>query len=507
MSPPPPSPDPALLAVALEQASEAVLLVAAEGEGRILYANPAFGLLTGRDADALPGHPVAELRGLVEDPGFVHRLLNAVRQAQPYSGEVVVRSVSGGRLPVDIRVAPFPSGAERPTHWIGFARNLRDRRELEERLWQAQRLDAVAQLADGVAHDFNNIVVTLSGYSRFILEDAPRGDPRAEDARAIHDAARRAELLIRYLLGFARRRAIEPELLAPNDVIEELAPVLSGLLGEHVRLLIDLDERRGLVRIDRGQLQQVLVNLVTNARDAMPGGGTLTLATRANVPDREAAVDAGRAYTAHVVVSVTDTGAGMSPEVKARLFTPFFTTKEEGSRSGLGLATVRRIVEQAGGYLWVHSAEGEGTRIQIALPWAGDAARAREAAAAAPAVGGSETVLLVEDDSAVLAVSTRTLERFGYRVIPAGSPAEATAIAAERKEPVDLLVTDVIMPGQSGPNLAAELRRDWQGLRVLFMSGYGDAPPETEGVSTLPVLAKPFHPEELARAVREALDR
>jgi len=500
--------DPGLLAGTLEQASEAVLLV--EADGRITYANPAFGLLTGLDPDALPGSAAGELRHLIDDPGFVSRLLNAVRQAQPYAGEVLVTAASGEQLPVDLRVSPFPSAADRPTHWIGLARNLRDRRDLEERLWQAQRLDAVAQLADGVAHDFNNIVVALAGYSRFLLEDTPPGDPRLEDARALERAARRAELLIRYLLAFARRRAIEPELLAPNSVIAELEPVLSGLLGERIILTTELDPRPGLVRIDLGQLQQLLVNLVTNARDAMPAGGVLTISTRTNVPETPTVVDAGRAYTAHVVVTISDTGTGMTREVKAQLFTPFFTTKAGGAASGLGLATVQRIVEQAGGYVWVQSAEGQGTKVQIALPWAGDVAESRpETADRALPVEGNETVLLVEDDFAVLAVARRALERYGYRVLAAASSAEASAIAAEHGGGVDLLVSDVVMPGQNGPELAEELQREWPRLKVLFISGYGELTQtgEREIAARGPVLAKPFQLEELARAVRAALDR
>jgi len=507
----PPSRDPALLAGTLEQASEAVLLVTAAGEeGLIAYANPAFGLLTGLDPDTLPGRPVTDLRHLIDDPGFVSRLLNAVRQSQPYAGEVLVTAASGERLPVDLRVSPFPGGTDRPTHWIGHARSLRDRRDLEERLWQAQRLDAVAQLADGVAHDFNNIVVALAGYSRFLLDDTPPGDPRLEDARALERAARRAELLIRYLLAFARRRAIEPELLAPNAVVAELEPVLSGLLGERVVLETELDPRPGLVRIDLGQLQQLLVNLVTNARDAMPAGGTLTISTRTNVPERPAVVDAGRAYTAHVIITISDTETGMSREVKAQLFTPFFSTKAGGAGSGLGLATVQRIVEQAGGYVWVQSAEGQGTRVQIALPWAGDAPDPTTAERElATSLAGHETVLLVEDDSAVLAVSRRALERHGYRVLAAGSSAEASTIAAEENGAVDLLVSDVVMPGQNGPELADELRLEWPRLKVLFISGYGELSQtgEMEVAVRGPVLAKPFQPDELARAVRSALDR
>ena len=498
--------DPGLLYGVLEQASEAVLLVSAEGEGgRIAFANPAFALLTGLDPDTLPGRPVTDLRPLVEDPGFVGRLVNALRQAQPFAGEVVVSAGSGERLPVELRVMPFPGGTDRPAYWFGFARSLRERRDLEERLWQSQRLDAVAQLADGVAHDLNNIVLALAGHSRFLLEDTPPGDPRREDAHAIDRAAHRAELLIRYLLAFARRQAIEPELLSPNEVVAELEPVVGGLLGEQIQLRIDLDPRPGLVRIDRGQLQQILVNLVTNARDAMPEGGTLTIATRTNVPE-QGSVDAGRAYTAHVVLAVTDTGAGMSSEVKSRLFTPFFSTKERGG-SGLGLATVQRIVEQVGGYVWVQSAPGEGTRIQVALPWAGDANPATGAAPKAASLLGTETVLLVEDDASVLSVSQRSLERFGYRVLAAGGPAEASAIAAERGGSVDLLVTDIAMPGQSGPELAAVLQGNWPRLKVLYISGYAaSVPGDLRAPIRGPILAKPFEPEELARAVRHALD-
>jgi CheY-like chemotaxis protein len=292
-------------------------------------------------------------------------------------------------------------------------------------------------------------------------------------------------------------------------VIAELEPVLSGLLGERIVLTTELDPRPGLVRIDLGQLQQLLVNLVTNARDAMPAGGVLTLSTRTNVPETPAVVDAGRAYTAHVVITISDTGTGMTREVKAQLFTPFFSTKSGGAGAGLGLATVQRIVEQAGGYVWVQSAEGEGTRVQIALPWAGDvpASPAREGDHAFP-LEGHETVLLVEDDFAVLAVSRRALERYGYRVLAAASSAEASTLAAEHGGGVDLLVSDVVMPGQNGPELAEELRREWPGLKVLFISGYGELTQagEREVAARGPVLPKPFQPDELARAVRAALD-
>ncbi|MBI5239660.1 MAG: PAS domain-containing protein [Elusimicrobia bacterium] len=372
----------------------------------------------------------------------------------------------------------------------------------EERFLQSQKMEAVGQLAGGVAHDFNNILTAIKGYSEFLLGDFTAGDPRREDVAEIRRAADRAASLTRQLLAFSRRQVLAPRSVDLKEVVSAMAPMLRRLLGEDVRFEARLDPRPVLAFVDQGQMEQVLMNLVVNARDAMPQGGAVTVSA-ANVPRPGGPGPAG------VLLAVADTGLGMSPEVLAHLFEPFFTTKEKGKGTGLGLATVYGIVKQSGGEIEVDSAPGRGSVFRIQLPASQEAAAAQGAAAAAgPPPAGTETVLLVEDEEAVRALSARTLARAGYRVLSAGDARSALELVQDGSVKADLLLTDVVLPGLSGPDLAARLLQARPRLKVLFISGYEDGILAKHGMLAPDVVLflKPFTPDSLLRKVREVLD-
>ncbi len=507
--------DPLLLRRLLDLLAEGVLLVEAPGDpgnGQIVEANAAVARLAGRDAAVLPGaDPLALAAGLLDRVTWA-RLRNALRQEQPFRGDATWTPPAGDPLPVELAVSPLDPPGTRPAHWLWQVRDIRERKQLEQQIWQSQRIEAVGQLARGLSHDFNNILTALSGYTSFLLQGIPYDDPLRADAMEIELAARKAALLIDQLLAFSRREGIRTRLLDLNAVVQAMHPILERLAGEHLHVVAELGTLPGGVLADERQLQQVIINLVSNARDAMPEGGTITLSTSGTYPDQlmpGSFVD--RAAGAQVLLTVTDSGTGMTPDTKARLFEPFFTTKSRDEASGLGLATVYGIVRQLGGYVWVQSDVGQGTTVRVYLPVAGSPAAEPkpdpEPAGSVELPGGGETILLVEDDPAILQLARRLLEGFGYRVLPAASAAEATALAAEHGAEVDLLVTDVVMPGQHGPDLAEELLAEHSRLQVLCVSGHLRADGRVPWTGrSFPTLAKPFTAEELARKVRQVLD-
>jgi signal transduction histidine kinase/ActR/RegA family two-component response regulator len=378
-----------------------------------------------------------------------------------------------------------------------------------EQLRQAQKMEAVGRLAGGVAHDFNNILTAIIGYSELALRQLPRDQPWRVHVEEIKRAGERAAVLTRQLLAFSRRQMLEPQLLDLNSVVVESASILRRLIEDDVELTTSFGPGRGVVRADPGQLEQVLINLAVNARDAMPGGGRLTIATED--VDLERPLVQGRFSIpagAYVKMTVSDTGKGMDKEVLAHIFEPFFTTKELGKGTGLGLATVYGIVKQSDGYIAAESLPAGGSRFTIFLPHCGVSGASRPALSpdpVAPRSRGAETVLVVDDEPLVRGLVSTILGELGYHVVQAGNGGEALAWEAENSEPVHLLLTDVVMPGMSGIELAAELRRRRPECRVLFMSGYSSdvvaRPEPTAGE----LLRKPFTQEELARRVHEGL--
>ena len=383
-------------------------------------------------------------------------------------------------------------------------------RTSQAQLLHSQQLDAIGQLAGGVAHDFNNVLTVISGYTAFLLEQLPPDDPRREDALGIQEATERAAGLTQQLLAFGRKQMMQPEVIDTGEVIADTGRMLRRLIGEHIDLAIVTGPVLSPVLADRGQLSQVLVNLAVNARDAMPDGGRLTLEAR-DVPLTEEYADSHLAVEPgpYVRIAVSDTGHGMPPEVREHIFEPFFTTKPRGRGTGLGLSTVFGIVKQLDGYLFVYSEPGQGTTVKIYLPRAEGAVTPIAAPRRAEVTHGTETILVVEDETAIRDVIRRVLEAQGYTVLRSANPREALAEAERHGGPVHLLLTDVVLPEMSGRQLADRLEANRPGLRVLYMSGYTDSAivhhgrldPSTE------FLPKPFTPETLLRRVRHVLDQ
>jgi PAS domain S-box-containing protein len=396
------------------------------------------------------------------------------------------------------------------TRIIGVGMDIGERKSLEEQLRQAQKMEAVGQLAGGVAHDFNNLLTVIHGYGELLLTALNADDPRRSDVDEIVQAAERAAALTRRLLAFSRKQVLQPTRLDVNALVINMSKMLRRLIGENIELVTKLAPLPAAVHADAGQIEQILMNLTVNARDAMPQGGRLSIETAIVVLDdvyvmQHVAVRPGP----YVMLAVTDTGIGMDEQTKHRIFEPFFTTKERGHGTGLGLATVYGIVKQSGGYVWVYSEVGGGSTFKVYLPRAGEGAvveRPTTEAEAAPP--GSETVLVVEDDHAVRLLCRALLERAGYRVFDAADPRQAEDLFRQHADRIDVLLTDVIMPGSSGPSLFARLSLDRPLLRVLYMSGYADsAIVQPEGASDVVFLQKPFTAHGLLCKVREALDR
>jgi len=385
---------------------------------------------------------------------------------------------------------------------ITFFSDVTELRRLEAQLVEATRLEAMGHLAGGVAHDFNNLLTAVNGYADILIREL-EGDERVESAREIRRAGARAAELTKQVLAFARRQVLVPRPVDLNAVVASVSQMLRTLIGEQVRLVTNLDSSPAVVLADPGQLEQALVNLAVNSRDAMLGGGVLEIGVRrvedAVVVDREITGPA-------VLLTVSDTGVGMDKAILARAFEPFFTTKEVGKGTGLGLATVHGIVRQSGGQIWVESSAGSGTRVSVLFPEV-DATPEPTAApqAVVPEIGEGSCILAVDDDAAVRAFVVATLERAGYRVLVAASPAQAAVLSEGLAETVDLLLTDLVMPGENGRDLAERLLVSRRSLRVVLMSGYDVAPPEDRHDDRFTFLAKPFGADELVAAVRQAL--
>jgi len=380
------------------------------------------------------------------------------------------------------------------------------RRDLEERLRQSQKMEAVGRLAGGVAHEFNNLLMVIMGHGELLRRGLEPASPQTRTLHHIMSASERAARLVRQLLAFGRKQVLEPQLVDLNVLVGETARMLRPLLDEDIRLVTQLDPSLGQVRVDPAQIDQVLMNLAVNGRDAMAAGGTLSLATLNAVLDEPAPVPAGR----YVVLEVSDSGSGMDEETRAHLFEPFFTTKLSGAGTGLGLAMVYGIVRQSGGHITVDSAPGRGTTFRIFLPRAdGDREAPTRGKDAAPVVSGRETVMVVEDEPAIGEVARDFLEGLGYSVLFAASGEEALSLAQRHPGPIDLLLADVAMPGMSGPALAERLLAHRPRTRVLYMSAYAGTELTSRGVAEEAghFLAKPFTQEDLARSVRRVLDR
>jgi signal transduction histidine kinase len=383
------------------------------------------------------------------------------------------------------------------------------RRSLEDQLVQSRKMEAVGRLAGGVAHDFNNLLTAILGYSNLVLEELEPGHPARADVEHMRRAGESAAALTRQLLAFSRKQVLQPQVLDLNQVVRRAQGLLHRLIGEHIALATTLDPGLDRVNADPGQLEQVILNLALNARDAMIGGGTLSIET-ANVVLDEAFASRhdGAMPGAHVMLAVSDTGVGMDDETQTRIFEPFFTTKRRGEGTGLGLSTVYGIVKQSGGSIWVYSEPGHGTTFRVYFPSAAQVERPPVMAAHTDGLAGSETILLAEDQPEVRSIACAVLRRYGYTVLEAGDGAEALAIVGRHRQKIHLLLSDVVMPSMSGPELARLVQAEQPGIRVLYASGYTDDAIVRHGVLDPGVafLQKPFTPSALLRKIREMLD-
>ena len=388
-------------------------------------------------------------------------------------------------------------------------RDITERKQLEQQLYLSQKLEAVGRLSGGVAHDFNNLLGVIIGYSEVMQKRMAPNDRFREAADEILKAAHRAAALTKQLLAFSRKQVLEPKVLDLNTVVADVEKMLKRLIGEDILLEILVSPDLHAVKADPGQIGQVIMNLAVNARDAMPNGGKLTIETANTTLDEK---DAGRyRYVVpgqYVKLRVSDTGCGMDAETQSHVFEPFFTTKEKGKGTGLGLATVYGVVKQSGGYIWLQSDVGKGTQFEIFLPRVeGEIEKPQKASAPAKESRGGQTILVVEDEQALRKLTCSVLQDLGYTVLEAGDAAEALALVKQCKPAVDLLLTDVVMPGKSGRDLADELVPQIPGMKVLFMSGYTDGAIAAHRVLEpgLSLLRKPFSSEELTQTVARIL--
>ena len=495
-----------------ENASD--LIATVDLDERLTAVNEAFARRLGYTQDELIGTPIREFvppewHEQLEQAGqgkFSHQV-----EATTYEHELVARD--GHRIPVEV-ASRVVEEEGRPVGIQAICRDLGDRQradKLEGQLRQAQRLESVGKLAGGIAHDFNNLLTVISGYTEALLEQA---DPAsAAELAEIAAAATRATTLTRQLLAFSRRQVLQPQVIDLNAIVNGMTPMLSRLIGADIELAAPLDPELDPVLADPGQIEQVLLNLVVNARDAMPSGGRLTIET-GNVELDDAYIEqhpeASRGR--HAMLAVTDTGTGMAPGIIAQVFEPFFTTKPVGSGTGLGLglglSTVYGIAKQSGGSIWIYSEPGKGSSFKVYLP-AVQAPSMVELRPQKPALvpNGTETILLVEDEQALRALTARMLALRGYSVITAETPDEALDLLVEHNQMIDLLLTDLVMPGMDGRELAQRITRKAATVRVLFMSGYADQSVNRNGgLDLASFLEKPFSAADLARKVRDVLD-
>jgi PAS domain S-box-containing protein len=393
---------------------------------------------------------------------------------------------------------------------VALVRDVTDSRRLEEQLRLSQRLEAVGRLAGGIAHDFNNILTVISGNAELALAMLSEDEPKCQEIEEIREAARQAATLTRQLLAFSRKQVLKPVPLELNALVRGTEKMLRRLIGEDVELVTSLQAGVGTIRADPAQIEQILMNLAINARDAMPKGGKLVFETK-DIDVYETYVGQGVEVTSgpYVMLAVSDTGIGMDPSTKSRAFEPFFTTKERGKGTGLGLSMVYGIVKQSGGYVWVYSEPKMGTTFKIYFPCIDSPATFTVRSDGTQVeLGRGETILVVEDDAKVLEVAHRFLEEGGYHVISTSDIAKALEIVRDREDPIHLLATDVVMPGMSGPELAERLRSSRPEMKTLYVSGYTDDAIAHHGVleEDVALLEKPYSRVTLLRAVRRALD-
>jgi len=502
----------AWLRVTLSSIADGVIATGLNGE--VNFINPTAAAMTGCTAPQVAGSPIDKVFQIVNKESnevLETPTLRVIREGATIEtrSDVILISRDETRRPIDYRAAPIVDDAGKMTGAVLIFRDLTERARLQDQLRQSQKMEAIGRLAGGIAHDFNNLLTVILGYCS-LASNRPGiiGDLR-EDLKEITQAGERASVLVGQLLAFSRKQVLQLRVLDLNEVIIGTRQMLRRVIGEDIVLSSNTRPELGHVLADAGQIEQIILNLAVNARDAMPKGGRITIETE-NVE-----LDNGYARThsevvpgRHVLLAVSDTGLGMDAETQAHIFEPFFTTKEIGKGTGLGLSTVYGIVKQSGGHIWLYSEPGKGTTFKVYFPRVDEPIGSnKQVPAPVESLHGTETVLLAEDEATVRELTGSILERFGYNVLVAASGPEAI-LAARQADNIALLITDVVMPQMSGRELAAALASDAPHMRILYLSGYTENAIVHHGVldEGVAFLPKPFTPEGLARKVREVLD-
>jgi PAS domain S-box-containing protein len=475
-----------------------------DADGRVVTWHPGAEQLFGYVASEIAGESGATLLSL--EPGDFGELLDRAGRVGRAEHEGMCRRKDGSKFVGATLIRPLERAPTDPTGFVAVTRDVTEQRDLESRLRQSQKMEAIGQLAGGIAHDFNNLLTAILGNAHFLGETIDQTSAMQSQITDIQKAAERAAQLTRQLLTFSRKRLLEATPINLSALVDDLLPMLRRLIGEQVEIVHIADDNRAAVRGDRTQLEQIIMNLAVNARDAMPRGGQITLRT-AEVQLDAAAAAGELSPGPHVLLEVGDTGIGMDAATRARIFEPFFTTKEFGSGTGLGLATVYGIVKQMNGAVRVESEPGRGATFRLFFPATAEREPVVRAPAARELARGTETILLVEDDEVVRNFLTSTLKRYGYNVLTAGHPAAAVTIAQTHGDPIQLLITDVVMPGSSGIELSRTVAELRPGIPTLYISGYADAVLARQG--TVPkasqFLQKPFSAADLLTRVRQIM--
>jgi two-component system, cell cycle sensor histidine kinase and response regulator CckA len=493
----------------VEQSPDLVMIT--NSAGILEYVNPAFEKLTGYASAEVIGQTLGILKSDQQSGELYEEMWNTVLSGKVFNGTVMNRKKNGETFVIEKAITPLRNPGGQITHFISTGRDITDQRKLESQLHQSQKMDAIGLLAGGVAHDFNNLLLVISAYAELVLDSLSAEDPSRRKVDEIITATRRAADLTRQLLAFGRKQMQSLRVLDLNVVVGEISRMLPRLIGEDIQLVFVPGRDLVKVKADPAQIEQVVMNLATNARDAMPDGGKLTIET-SNVSldqayvQKHAVVPAGE----YALLAVSDSGEGIAAEHLNHIFEPFYTTKEAGKGTGLGLATTYGIVKQSGGFIWVYSEPGQGTTFKIYLPRVLRAAGKVEGPA--PAIRssphGRETVLLVEDEAAVRASTCEFLIRCGYTVVTAENGEDAMRVSREYKWPIHLMITDVVMPKMGGPKLAEQLAAERPAMKALFVSGYAENTVLQHGKVDVGArfLSKPFSLSTLANKIREVLE-
>jgi PAS domain S-box-containing protein len=484
-------------------------------KGRLLRFNPAFEKLMGYSAEELEKTSFRDLThedDRQESTRWFQRLISG--ETRQFAMEKRYVRKDGAVIWGHIGVSAIHGPEGRVQSTIFMIADITDRMKAEEekdslqrRLLQAQKMEAIGRLAGGIAHDFNNLLTVIRGNAELALLQSGKGGDINQKIYAIDSAADSAASLTNQLLAFSRKQVLRPAVLQPNDVIRETGRMLERLIGEDVELITNLGTGTGMILADVGQMEQVIMNLAINARDAMPDGGTLTIATRNVELGDDKAGDCAVQPGQYVALVISDTGHGMDRETQSMVFEPFFTTKGKGIGTGLGLATVYGIVRQSSGCVLVDSELGRGSTFSIYLPRVAGPTKEEAVTASEEELKGNETVLVIEDEEKVREVICAMLDAYGYGVLEADSGEEALRIVRDKPSTVDLVLSDIIMPGLSGPETAAQLQKIQPGLRVIFMSGYTDDPVISQMMSPdHSFLQKPITPHVLLHKIREIME-